>query len=216
MENYLPKGTCADTLFKFNFHIVELNPEKLKYGRFKEAISQVNLKDQIYIGNLKESNFKTTKLEYNKWFRRNDLLYLSLFDLVSDKFNIENNELEDTYLINGKKFKLYIDPCEFHSGRKPGWKSFGFYKDNKNIKLNRNLNNEDIISDLYSWVGENNSGNNIETINIFIMILPDTPIDKTIIFEDLLSYQKMDYLNNCMIKYSQLFDNISNFEMEYL
>ena len=196
--------------------MVELNSTKLKYGIFREPLCGLDLKEQIYIGNIKIEDYTTTKLEYNKWFRRSDLLYISLFDLISEKFNLENNIYEDTYLINGKKFTLYIDPCEYHSGRKPGCKTFGFYKDNKNIKISRSINTEKIISDLYSWVGENNTENEIEKINIFIMILPDSPSDKTIIFEDLPSYQKMDYLNNCMTRYIELFENISNSEMEYL
>jgi hypothetical protein len=211
--SYTSKKLNMEKLFNISLNLVKLDKKKLSFGRFNQSLKKIPKDNEEYIGNINYSDFSIENIPNNTWFRRKDLQYISLFDLVNHFINLEDNEKEDTYTINHSKFILYIDPCEFHSGRNSGWKCFSFHKTNSNIRLSRSLNNTENLNDLYKWIGENQTTNSNENVNIFIMVLPES--DEPVLFSKMKSYQKIDYLKNCMSRFIKLHDNISNFEIKY-
>jgi hypothetical protein len=201
-----PISNRENTTFIINgFSIILKN--KLENGFFKED----TINDGKYIGNLNIEDFEIIPIK-TVGGQRKDLMNMSLYELSSYFINLQNIREIPNYFINGNPFQLLIDPCEYHSNKSKKFKNFNFNKENIQIHKSRTNNlghresNGIPIQDLYTWIGQNNSGKEREIINLYYILLPDYPN----MFTKKELYQKYDYLNNIRFRFTQLYEGVSH------
>jgi hypothetical protein len=202
-----------------SFHIipriVSLKKEKVEFGRFEFPLTGPTAEkneNQKYIGNIQLDDYLIAHPERVE-IKRSDLLNNSLIDLVNLVLPSPITNDGENYLFLDRRFCIIMDPCKYYEKPK-FYKRWCMYSDNMNLTRVRNREPErKDDEDLYGWIGQNNSGSEIEEVNIYFVLLPIPPDSMSDYFTAFSAGQKSDYIQNISKRFMQVYPDISQEEL---
>ena len=214
-----PPSDKDDTLFKITGYTVQLI-SNFEEARFVERTER----DSRYIGNITLDDFEIEKIGESQ-LQRDNIKDISLIDLANQfhRLTAESTYFTYNYTLNNIKkpfypdmvdkvpFELIIDPCKYYKNKDKQYKNFTFIKTNEQIHKSLNQDPEE-KENLYTWIGQNNSGKKIEEVNLYFILLPSTSGD---FYNDMSPGQMYNYINNIMVRFTQVYDGVSKKMLDY-